>query len=98
MQNKFLPKLAEIEAKTRIWIEGGTDNPNMATTPNDPMANAATTPNIQHAVVWYHNKLVFYVNDQQEMHWVGENKTPVPQPKGEGASLMVANFVSADYG
>lgn len=27
-----------------------------------------------------------------------KNTTPVPQPKGEGASLMVADFVSADYG
>lgn len=97
-QNKFLPKLAEIEAETRIWTEGGTEDPNAAITPNDPMANAATTSNIWHKVVWYHDESVFYANNRQEIHWVGENKTPVPQLKGEGASLMVADFVSADYG
>ena len=32
------------------------------------------------------------------MQWVPENETAVPQAKGEGASLMVADFVSADYG
>ena len=27
-----------------------------------------------------------------------KSETAVPQAKGEGASLMVADFVSADYG
>jgi hypothetical protein len=35
---------------------------------------------------------------QQIVRWVHEGETPVPRTKKEGASLMVANFVSADYG
>ena len=41
---------------------------------------------------------MFYANDWQKIQWVDEDETAVPQPKGEGASLMVANFISADYG
>ncbi|KIM60193.1 hypothetical protein SCLCIDRAFT_16384 [Scleroderma citrinum Foug A] len=49
-------------------------------------------------VVWFHNESTFYANDQQKLRWVHQNESAVPQPKGEGASLMVADFVSADYG
>ncbi|ETW78373.1 hypothetical protein HETIRDRAFT_421108 [Heterobasidion irregulare TC 32-1] len=49
-------------------------------------------------VIWYHDELTFYANDQQHVHWVHTGENAVPQSKGEGASLMVANFVSADYG
>ncbi|KAG2159097.1 uncharacterized protein EDB93DRAFT_1237838 [Suillus bovinus] len=33
-----------------------------------------------------------------QLYWVHGNETAKPRPKGEGASLMVADFVSADYG
>jgi hypothetical protein len=32
------------------------------------------------------------------VRWVHKGENPVPRTKGEGASLMVADFVSADYG
>ena len=86
-QNVFLPKLAAIDAKMRTWTEDGTKD-----------LNAATTPTFRHTVVWYHDESIFYANDRQTKRWVDSNETAVPQPKGEGASLMVANFVSADYG
>ncbi|KAG2055339.1 hypothetical protein BDR06DRAFT_981939 [Suillus hirtellus] len=41
-------------------------------------------------VVWFHDESMFYANDQ--------HKKSTPQPKGEGSFLMVADFVSADYG
>jgi hypothetical protein len=49
-------------------------------------------------VIWFHDESMFYVNDQQIVHWVHMGDKTVPQAKGEGASLMVANFVSVDYG
>ena len=49
-------------------------------------------------VVWFHDESTFYANDHRKLHWVHKNETAVPHPKGEGASLMVADFVSADYG
>ena len=51
-QDHFLPKLAKIEAKTRIWTEDGIEGPNVV-----------TTLDIRHTVIWYHDKSVFYAND-----------------------------------
>jgi hypothetical protein len=49
-------------------------------------------------VVWYHDESTFYANDCRQIRWVWSGETPKFVPKGEGASLMVADFVSADYG
>jgi len=86
-QNGFLHKLTEIDAKLRTWTKDGLEEP-----------SAAAIPTVRHTVVWYHDESVFYANDRRKQRWVGKNETPVPQPKGEGPSLMVADFISADYG
>lgn len=39
----------------------------------------------------------FYANDRRKKCWVHTNETPTPQQKGEGPSLMAAEFVSADH-
>ena len=49
-------------------------------------------------VFWYHDESTFYANDHCKVHWVHMKEKAVPQSKGEGASLMVADFISADYG
>ncbi|KAG2362182.1 hypothetical protein BDR07DRAFT_1285342, partial [Suillus spraguei] len=49
-------------------------------------------------VFWFHDESTFYANNRRKKHWVHINKGAVPLPKGEGASLMVADFISADYG
>ena len=52
----FLPKLAAIEAKMRIWTdsEGGIEDPNVA-----------ASSDFCHTVVWYHDESVFYANDRR---------------------------------
>jgi hypothetical protein len=49
-------------------------------------------------VIWWHDKSTFYANDQRKVYWVHKDQKVTPQAKGEGASIMVADFVSADYG
>jgi transposase len=49
-------------------------------------------------VIWYHDESTFYANDRRTVQWVHEKHSNKPVPKGEGASMMVADFVSADYG
>ncbi|KAG0708007.1 hypothetical protein DFH29DRAFT_979596 [Suillus ampliporus] len=49
-------------------------------------------------VVWFHDESTFYAHDCCDVRWVHSTEGAVPKPKGEGASLMVAHFVSADYG
>jgi hypothetical protein len=49
-------------------------------------------------VVWNHDESTYYANDRRKICWVHKMETAVPYPKGEGPSLMVADFVSPDYG
>ncbi|KAG2078385.1 hypothetical protein BDR04DRAFT_1124254 [Suillus decipiens] len=49
-------------------------------------------------IVWNHDESTYYANDHQKIWWVHNSETAVPYAKGEGASLMVADMVSPDYG
>ena len=107
-QNIFLPFWFAKEPQFRVWTKENMEE--QATTFNKS-ADTLSTPNGKNAdkpesatnhqrntVVWVHDETVFYANDRRKRHWVSTAETAVPKPKGEGASLMVADFVSADYG
>ncbi|KAJ3560171.1 hypothetical protein NP233_g11011 [Leucocoprinus birnbaumii] len=49
-------------------------------------------------VVWYHDESTFYAPDWRQNYWMPPGSSPTPYTKGEGQSLMVADFISADYG
>lgn len=49
-------------------------------------------------VLWSHNESIYYAHDRRKLRWVHESKTAVPMQKGDGVLLMVADWVSADYG
>lgn len=49
-------------------------------------------------VVWFHDESTFYAHDRRRLRWVHMDEHAVPFKKGEGVSVMVADFVSADYG
>ncbi|PBK93331.1 hypothetical protein ARMGADRAFT_1029997 [Armillaria gallica] len=46
----------------------------------------------------FHDKSTFYAHDCYVLCWVPLGTKPVPYVKGEGASLIIAHFVSANYG
>jgi hypothetical protein len=81
-QNIFLPQWANIKARTQDWSEGQPD----------PL------PHEWRVIVWFHDKSTFYANDRQVVRWVHKDEAARPYAKGEGASQMVADLVSADYG
>jgi hypothetical protein len=85
-QAKFLPTIAELEWNLRTWKDGIEE------------AKAEGPLNCRIAVIWWHDESTFYANDRRKVYWVHKDETAVPRLKGEGASLMVADFVSADYG
>jgi len=85
-QSVFLPAWAELYQHTRLWT---AENVEII---NEALANGRTV------VVWFHDKCTFYANDRRIVRWVHKDETAVPRAKGEGASLMVADFISADYG
>jgi hypothetical protein len=45
-----------------------------------------------------HDKSTFYQNDQRKTHWGHQYSWPTPQPKGEGQSLMVSEFLTSKWG
>ncbi|KAG9224502.1 hypothetical protein CCMSSC00406_0002347 [Pleurotus cornucopiae] len=94
-QNIFLPAWDNIQSRTRRWKEE-----NMMEEEEVPLSAHPPVygPRERQIVVWFHNESTFYANDRRRRRWVHESETAKPRPKGEGASLMVADFVSADYG
>ena len=85
-QKIFLPAWFAKEHRLCVWTEENIDKP------------ATISDDQQNDVAWVHNETIFYANDRREHHWVPDTETAIPKPKGEGASFMVADFVSADYG
>jgi hypothetical protein len=84
-QKVFLPLWMSIEEQTRRWTA-------------DFANEDGEWPCNRRTVVWFHDESTFYANDQWKLHWVHKDEKAIPCAKGEGASLMVADFVSANYG
>ncbi|KAJ7234033.1 hypothetical protein B0H12DRAFT_1239178 [Mycena haematopus] len=84
-QKEFIPAFTELERQTRKW-----------TLENLEMVQEL--PRNQVIVVWFHDESTFYAHDRRLTRWVHHTEKPEPRKKGEGASLMVSDFVSADYG
>src|SRR5271168_1695102 len=49
-------------------------------------------------IVWFHDESIFYAHDRRKKGWYHKDASAKPYAKGEGASLMIADFVSADFG
>ena len=91
-QEVFLPAWAKFEKRLRVWTD---DNIHLKL---DEDPNATPLADTRNTVVWFHDESTFYAHDRRAVRWVHKDESAKPQPKGEGASLMVAHFVSADYG
>ena len=89
-QKTFLPAWTRLENRMRVWTD---DNIHLKV---DEVP--ISMPDIKNVVIWFHDESTFYAHDRRTQRWMHENEGPKPQPKGEGVSLMVAHFVSADYG
>jgi hypothetical protein len=49
-------------------------------------------------IAWFHDESVFYAHDQWKKGWHHKDASAKPYAKGEGASLMITDFISADFG
>ncbi len=45
-----------------------------------------------------HDESTFYQNDLQKSQWAHKSDKPTPQPKGDGQSVMISDFLTADWG
>ncbi|KAG2153114.1 uncharacterized protein EDB93DRAFT_1082693 [Suillus bovinus] len=90
-QNVFLPAWNHYQTRMTKWNQEGD------ITVEDIETNGTTLSSCW-VIMWFHDELTFYAHDRRKQRWVHSSKGAIPQPKGEGVSLMVADFVSADYG
>ncbi|KAG2034406.1 hypothetical protein BDR03DRAFT_870103, partial [Suillus americanus] len=88
-QNIFLPMWSHYQSRMQTWKHDEV-------TIEDLELHGAESGCC--VVVWFHDELTFYASDCRWEHWVHTTEKAVPLPKGEGASLMVVDFVLADYG
>lgn len=78
----------ELEPRVRAWTLDGTAE----------VEGGQPQPQNKRVVVWFHDESTFYANDRTQRRWCHKSEKAVPRAKGEGHSMMVADFVSADYG
>jgi hypothetical protein len=45
-----------------------------------------------------HDESTFYQNDCHKIAWAQTTSRPVPQPKGDGQSIMVLDFLTSEWG
>ncbi|KAJ7116133.1 hypothetical protein C8R43DRAFT_1137998 [Mycena crocata] len=45
-----------------------------------------------------HDESTFYANDRREVGWLHKSDKGKPQPKGEGQSIMISDFLTLDWG
>lgn len=82
----YLPKWYELEPRMRTWNKDGIEE----------LMNLP--PGVPPVVPWFHDESIYYANDRRESQWVHEDSSPTPYTKGEGASMMDAEFMSPDHG
>ena len=87
-QMVFIPKWQKLQGQ--MW--------NWASVPENNGIPESAAEGEKSVVVWFHDESTFYANDRWVSWWVHKDETAKLQPKGEGASLMVIDYVSADYG
>jgi hypothetical protein len=96
-QDTFLPAWARLELTMRAWKNGKQEIlvPAESNWPNGK--DDGPWPFEVQFVLWFHDESIYYANDCQKICWSHKDEKAVPQHKGEGALLMVTDFVLADY-
>jgi hypothetical protein len=85
-QSIFLPRMRVLWPRMRKWANDGSED----------KSGLIIIGKI--IVLWAHDESIFYANDRRKLRWVHKAETAKPFVKGEGVSLMIADYVSADYG
>ena len=75
---------AEYETRFQIWDNDG----NRLTQSSDSLPLILVT----------HDESTFFQNNERKILWSHQDSQPTPKPKGDGQSLMVSDFLTAEWG
>ncbi|QRW10466.1 DDE superfamily endonuclease [Ceratobasidium sp. AG-Ba] len=81
----YVPEWFKLETRMRSWHEDKEILPTLK-------------EGEKIVVVWFHDESTFYAHDRRRTRWCLEGESLAIYKKGEGILVMVADFVSADYG
>ncbi|KAL1739024.1 hypothetical protein HDZ31DRAFT_26193, partial [Schizophyllum fasciatum] len=81
----YLPRLEKLYSRCRAWDSDG-------------MLVQGPLNEGKQVIIWYHDETIFYAHDRRRRTWVHEDAPARPYQKGDGVSLMIADYVSADFG
>jgi hypothetical protein len=86
-QKTFLPKWRQFMERMASWDKELKEY----------LPTSAVLAEQKRVIVWFHDESIFYAHDRRKRGWYHKNASPKPYAKGEGASLMIADFISADF-
>ncbi|KAK0421688.1 hypothetical protein EV421DRAFT_1746614 [Armillaria borealis] len=87
-QMKFLLQWVLLDQWCQWWDKNGEEIP----------CSFIAAPDGKIVIIWRHDESIFYANDRCLTCWVHAKETAKLYTKGEGVSMMAADFVSPDYG
>lgn len=83
-QQTFLPKMATLDV----------DAPQFDSKDGSPVPVPRVFGPLNRPVLYlFHDESIFYAHDRRELRWVPSTEKAVPRKKGEGVSLMIADFI-----
>jgi hypothetical protein len=88
-RNVFLPFWKDLERRRTIYNEHGEP---------DTTRPMALQPGEKPVIIWFHDESIFFANDRRLIRWVGDYEQATPFKKGDGSTVMVADFVCAEFG
>ncbi|EJF55475.1 hypothetical protein DICSQDRAFT_73804 [Dichomitus squalens LYAD-421 SS1] len=100
-QNVYLPTLNALRPQLRQYDAHGNEVTNpMQSLPEDSAATASTGPPspAHSARLCFYDESIFYANDRRTIRWKNVREKSVPQAKGEGVSMMISDFFTAEDG
>lgn len=91
-RDAFVQRFKQYERRFHLWDENGDELPRPR---GFPVPEAAGRFRL---VLVTHDESTFFQNDQRKIFWDRKGSSKAPRPKGEGQSLMISDFLTADWG
>jgi hypothetical protein len=88
----FVDRFAKYERRFHLWDDDGNE---LKRPSGFPVPGAIGRFRL---ILITHDESTFFQNDQRKIYWNHTGNGGAPKPKGEGQSLMVSDFLTADWG